>query len=168
MKHFTKIILAVCVQRYTKEFRHITIYGWNSFYCILKCLDYITRNEISIHLYFLLPMYDKVFLGDQNFEMKILMDLHVLSRFESKNGIFSVWSMCVCFSVWLCRLCMCVCMCAFVISIMQKQIISETPNLIFLTFNYMQMLLETFYEDRTNSMCSGLHKRIIIHYGPAF
>ena len=30
------------------------------------------------------------------------------------------------------------------------------------------MLLETFYEDRANSVCTGAHKRIEVHYGRNF
>ena len=30
---------------------------------------------------------------------------------------------------------------------------------------HIQMLLETFYKDRTKILCTGAHKRILIHYG---
>ena len=30
---------------------------------------------------------------------------------------------------------------------------------------HMQMLTKTFYEDEANSLCTGTHKKILIHYG---
>ena len=56
-----------------------------------------------------------MFMG-QIFEMEILMELHVLRSPESKNHIFSKWSVCAYVSV---------------ISITQKQNIAETSNLVF-------------------------------------
>ena len=41
-------------------------------------------------------MIEKVLFLGQIFEMKILLDLHVLRAPESKNHIFSGWSVCVC------------------------------------------------------------------------
>ena len=62
--------------------------------------------------------------------MKIFDDITRLRSPESENHIFSVWSVCkcVCMSVCLCVF-LCVCVCVSVISITQKQITVETPNL---------------------------------------
>ena len=40
-------------------------------------------------------MVEKVLFKGQIFEIEILMDLHVLSYFESENHISSGWSLCV-------------------------------------------------------------------------
>ena len=32
-------------------------------------------------------------------------------------------------------------------------------------FYHIQMLLETFHKDRTKALCTGAHKRILIHEG---
>ena len=71
------------------------------------------------HTYFSLSLThimvkEVLFLG-QIFEMEISMDWHVMRTPESKNRIFSVWSLCVCMSV---------------ISITQKQIIVEASKLL--------------------------------------
>ena len=57
----------------------------NCFFKILHFLLYLTRvREV------------KVLFWGQIFEMDILMDLHVMRTPESKNHIFSFWSVCTC------------------------------------------------------------------------
>ena len=62
-------------------------------------------------------MVEKVLFLGQVYEMVILMDLHRLKIPESKNYIFSAWSVCMCVFV-------------SVISITEKQITAETSILI--------------------------------------
>ena len=71
--------------------------------------------EVFLRFHFLLPMHgrEKLFLG-QIFELEIFVDVNVLGFPESENYIFSGWFVCV-----------------SVISITQKQIMTETSNLIF-------------------------------------
>ena len=57
------------------------------------------------------------------------------------------------------------CVCLSVISITQKQIEVEISNLVFQICIIKQMLLETLYKDRTKPLCTGEHKRILMHYG---
>ena len=68
----------------------------------------------TIIFYFLLPMHRRELFWGQFFEMEILMDLHVLRSLEFENYIF--------------RGC-CVCVCLYCIT--AKQIMAETPNLLF-------------------------------------
>ena len=88
----------------------------------------------------------------QIFEMKILMDLHVLRSPESENHIFRDWSMYV-------LLCLRVCYHN------SKANHRRSFKFNILHLYYMQMLLETFYGDRTKTLCTGAHKRNAIHYG---
>ena len=78
----------------------------------------------TIYYYFLLHInIESKFLG-QIFEVEILMNLHILRSPESKNHIFSGWSVSVCS-----RACVCadsVCVCVFFILITQKQITAES------------------------------------------
>ena len=68
-------------------------------------------------------MAEKVFIVlDKIFEMEILMNLHLFRAPESENQIFSCWSVCIY---------VCVCLCVSLISITQKQIVSEILNLVF-------------------------------------
>ena len=60
-------------------------------------------------------MVEKVLFLGQIFEMAILWDLHVLKSRECENPFLAVGQ----------------CVCVSVISITQKQIDSETPNLAF-------------------------------------
>ena len=66
--------------------------------------------------------------------MKILMHLHVMRDPEYESYIFSVWSLCVSVCACVC-VCVCarVCVCVYVsvISIIQKQFVTEIPNLVF-------------------------------------
>ena len=93
----------------------------------LVCLSLGTKNNHKFSnsdFYFLLSltqvMVKKILFQGQIFEIEILMDLHAMRTPESENHIYSVWSVC-----------MCVCVCVSLISITQKQITAETPNLIF-------------------------------------
>ena len=56
---------------------------------------------------------------------------------------------------------MCVCVCVRSAEF-QKQVISEFR---ILHLCHMEMLLETFHENRMNSSCTGTHIRILLHYG---
>ena len=95
------------------------------------------------------------------------MDLHVLRSPESENHIFSVWSVCMCVCICVCvsvcvSLCVCVCVC--------YQHNSKTNNSRNIKFGilylyHMQMLLKTFYDYRTNSLCTRALKIILLHYG---
>ena len=97
-------------------------------------------------------MVKKVLFLGRIFEIEILMDLHVMKTPESKNQIFSIWSVCMCVSV-------------SVISITQKLVTAETSNLVFYICITYRCYLKLFYEDRTKSLCTGAHKRILMHYG---
>ena len=62
----------------------------------------------------------------------------------------------------------CVCVSAFVtvISTIQKQITAEALNLVFyicIMHKHLYHELETLNEDRTKTLCTGAHKRILIH-----
>ena len=83
---------------------------------------------------------EKVLTLGQNFETKILIDVHVLRAPESKNHVFSSWSV---------R--------AFKINNNKK------CKFGILNLYHMEMLLETFYDNRSNSLCTGTHKRILMH-----
>ena len=67
-----------------------------------------SEKILFISFYFFLPnvMVEKVLFLGQIFEMEILMDLHVMRTSESKNHIFSIWSVCTCVCV-----CDCLCVC---------------------------------------------------------
>ena len=113
-------------------------------------------------IFFLLSKVEKVMFWGQIFEMEILMDLHVLRSPESEKHIFSVWSVCMC----VC-LCVCVCVCLSVCLCVCYQHNSKTNysrNIKFgiLHLYHVQILLETFYKDRTKTLCTGAHKRILI------
>ena len=81
-------------------------------------------------------MVEKELFLSQIFEMEVLMDLHVMKSLESENYIFNVWSVC-----------MYVCMSA--VSITQKTNHSRNIKFGILHLCNVQMLLETFYKDRT-------------------
>ena len=74
------------------------------------------------------------------FEMEILMCLHVLRAPEFENHIFSDWSACM-----LMRLCDCY-------RHNSKTNDSRDFKFKILHLHHMQMLLETFHGDRTNSL----------------
>ena len=63
------------------------------------------------------------------------MDLHVSKSAKSNNNIFNGW-----------------CIHLFVISITPKQIITDTPNLVFYISIICRRHLKPFYEDRSNSV----------------
>ena len=69
-----------------------------------------------------------------------------------KNHIFSVWSACI-------RVCM------SIISITQKQITVEILDLVFYICIIYRCYLKFFYKDRIKALCTGAHKKILIHYG---
>ena len=76
-------------------------------------------------------MIEKVLFWGQIFEIEILMDLHVMKTPESKNQIFSIWSVCMCVSV-------------SVISITQKLVTAETSNLVFYILIINKLYLKHF------------------------
>ena len=94
-------------------------------------------------------MVEKVLLLGQIFKMEILMDLHVFRAPESENHIFSKWTVC-----------MCVCY-----QHNSKTNYSRIFKFGILHLYHVQMLLETFYKYWTKTLCTGAHKRILIHYG---
>ena len=69
------------------------------------------------HFTFSYLQVEKVLFWGQIFEVEILMDLHVL-RFPESETTFLEFGLCVC-------------VCVSVISIIQKQIVAENPNLVF-------------------------------------
>ena len=79
------------------------------------------------------------------------MDLHVLRCPVSENHIFSVLSACP--SVCVCY------------QHNSKTNYSRIFKLGILHLCHRQMLLETFYKDRTKTLCTGAHKRILMHKG---
>ena len=93
-------------------------------------------------------MVDKVLFWGQNFEMEILMDLHVMRTPDPKITflVFGL-SVCVCYQ--------------------HNSKTNYNRNIKFgiLHLYHIQMLLETFYEDLIKTLCTGTHKRIQIHYG---
>ena len=88
------------------------------------------------------------------FEKGILLPLYVIRSLESVNCIFSIWSVCMC-------------VCVSVISITEKQITAEALNLVFYIciIHRCYLKLFFFYKDQTKTVCTGTHKRILIHYG---
>ena len=92
-------------------------------------------------------MVEKVLLLGQIFELKILMDLHVMRVPESENLIFSVWS---------------VRMCVFY-QHNSKTNYSRNIKFGILHLYDLQMLLEISHKNRTKTLCTGAHKRILIH-----
>ena len=103
---------------------------------------------IAFFLYLTYKWRNSCFLG-QIFEVEILMELHVLRYPESEKHIFSVWSVCVC---------LCVCY-----QHNSKTNYSRKIKFGILHLHHVQMLLETFCEYRTKTLCTGVHKRILIH-----
>ena len=96
---------------------------------------------------------EKVLFLNQIFKMEILMDLHVLRSPESENHIFSVWSV---------SLCVCVCACVCLLSAYLRNKLNRNIKFGIQHKYHIQMLLETFHEDRTKTLCTGAHKRILI------
>ena len=117
---------------------------------------YIDLSVIKCTFY---VMVEKVLFFGQIFEMEILVDLHVMRIPESEKHIFSFWSVCVCVCV-----CLCVCLC---VSYQHNSKTNYSRNIKFslLHLYHVQMLLETIYKDRTKTLWTGAHKRILIHYG---
>ena len=103
--------------------------------------------ERAIYLLSLNPYSRERLFLDQNFEMKILMDLHVLRSPESKNHTFSVWSVCTSVRV-------------SVISIIQKQITAETSNLVFYFCIKNRCFLELFVKIGQKLCVQGHTKEI--------
>ena len=103
-----------------------------------------SRLEITFIIFSYPCVVEKVVFWDKIFKMEIFMDLHVFRFPESENHTFSCWIVC-----------MCVCPCY---RITPKQITTKAANL-------YQYLLDTFYEDRRNSLCTRSNKRIRKHYG---
>ena len=80
---------------------------------------------------------------------RFLMDLHVLKSLESEKHIFSGWFLSVCMFVYLNQC--------------NSNSISTNFKFGILHMHHMSMLLETFHEDCINTLCTGAHKRILIH-----
>ena len=103
-KHYR--ILAYCAHcLYNMDFNYFfpSICCWGFFFSLLS-LTY--------------AMVEKIMFWDQIFKLEILIELHITSSPESKNHIFSVWSV---------YICVCICACYQHNS---KQITPETLNLI--------------------------------------
>ena len=92
-------------------------------------------------------MLQKVLFLAQIFKPKILIDLDYMRSPKSENYIFNVWSVC-----------MCACY-----QDNSKTNYSRDMKFGILHFHHIQMLLETFYKDRTKTLCIGAHKRILVH-----
>ena len=73
--------------------------------------------------------------------------------------MFLAFGMCVCVSVYV-SVCLCDCY-----QHNSKTNYSRNIKFGILHLYHVQMLLETFYKDRTKTLCTGAHKRILIHYG---
>ena len=114
--------------------------------------------------------------------MEILTDLHVLRSAEYENHIFSVWSVDGCRnesncphvrpgtvgglpSVGAFGLCVCVSLVCICYQHNSRTNYSRSFKLGILHLYHVQMLLETFYKDQSKTLCTGGHKRILIHYG---
>ena len=95
-------------------------------------------------------MVEKVLYLSQIFEMESLTVLQIFKDSESENQIYSNWALSLC-------------VCVSVISITEKQITVESSNFSILHLYHIQMLLEPFHKDRTKTLCTGAHKRILIH-----
>ena len=124
------------------------IYYLNFYTKVLPC-------PIINRFHFLLPISRESIALGQIFEMEILMDLHGLRSPESKNRIFSKWSVCMC-------ICVCVCVRACY-KHNSKTNFSRIFKFCILHLYHTQMVLETFHKDRTKTLCTGTHKRILIH-----
>ena len=127
---------------------------------LLKII-YSFKSEKNFFYYFLLPISRQSIVLGWNFEMQTLMDIHVLRSPESENHIFSVWSVCMCVCLYVCMsVSLCVCY-----QHNSKTKCSRNIKFGILHLYHIQMLLETFYKDRTKTLCTGEHKRILIHEG---
>ena len=103
---------------------------------------------ISIFTFSYPWMVLNVLFLDEIFEVEIMKDLHVLRPPESENHIFSCWSdmyVCVCYQ--------------------HNSKTNYRKNFKFdiLHLCHIHMILETFYEDRTKTLCTGAHKIIQMH-----
>ena len=125
---------------------HIYIY----IYGLLQFQEYSLT-----YFYFLLPIRRESIVFGQIFEMEILMDLHVLRSPESEKHIFSLQSVCMCVCV---SVCLCICY-----QHNSKTNYSRNIKFGILYLYHVQMLLETFHKDRTKTLCTGAHRRILIH-----
>ena len=103
-------------------------------------------------------MIKKVLFQSQIFEIEILIDLHVLRSPKSESHIFSKWSVCKCVCLGVC-VCVCLCVCYQYNS---KTNYSRNIKFGIQHLYHIQMLLETFYNDRTKTLCTGAHKRILL------
>ena len=101
----------------------------------------------------------------QIFELEILMDLHVLKAPESEDRIFEVWSVCMCVCIYI-YIYVCVSVC-LIVCYQNNSKTNYSINIKFgmLYLYHVQMLLKTFYKDWRKTLCTGTHKRIVIHYG---
>ena len=77
-------------------------------YKVMLCdLCYMQNDFLLILLVIFLlflthVVVEKVLFLSQIFEMKLLTDSHVMRSPESKNRIFSIWSVCLCVCLSLC------------------------------------------------------------------
>ena len=102
----------------------------------------------NTEFYFTLSYPHKVELGDPIFDCKNLLNLHVLRCSES-SIIFLAVGLRVC--VWH--------------HYNSKTNINKKYKFGILKLYNMHVLLESFHENRTNNLCTGVHEKIRICYG---
>ena len=113
---------------------------------------YSQEMKILIHYFsFLLSLIHviegKVLFWSQVFEIKILIDLHVMSSAEFENHIFSVWYLCIC------------------VCYQHNSNTYCSRNIKFAIFYLYMMLLKSFYKDQTKTLCTREQRRVLIHSG---
>ena len=97
-------------------------------------------------------------------KIKFLIDLHLLRSSESKNNVFSCFSLSL--SLFFSRsLSVCMCVHEFVISITQKQRTASKIKFIILNRRHTDVLLNSFYKDRTVSLCTWTQKEYVHNGG---
>ena len=98
-------------------------------------------------------MEEKLLFLGQIFEAEILMNLHVMIVSASENHISSVWSVCLCVRLNACY--------------QHNSKINYSRNTKFgiVYLYHAQILLESLYKDWRKTLCTGEHKRFLIHYG---
>ena len=105
--------------------------------------------------------YVKVLCLGKIFEMAILLDLHSLRFSEFENRIFRCWSDNCLSDVWK----------TYAVRVFVRLLWSKLKNKLknfkfgILHLCHLQILHDTFHKDRTKTLCTRIHKRILMHYG---
>ena len=84
-------------------------------------------------------MVEKVLFLCEITEMEILIDLYILWSFEYENHTFNDWSICL-------------------LSAQLKNKLQQKLQILYSTI-VLLILFETYYEDQTNCLCMGAHRK---------